>query len=734
VAAALLFAVVGAVLSSLWPTVALLAGAVTVTLVLCIRAPAYAFFGALVLYSFEGTIKMRFSVEGAPSPVALGAALLDLAFFASLAALLVQDRGRSLAAVWKRARRGERVACTLFGAWLCLSVLQIPVSGDLVDGLEGFRLTQLYVFATLGGIVVASRLPQDRLAWILLGTVFLATAYAAIRGIVGPSFNEQTFAAQRSFIAEFGDVGRNTGSLSGPVALVSFLVPVSVLCLVLGFLIPDRRRVAWALVALAMTGIIASYVRTALVAVVAGAILLAAILLLGEEAGRRRRSFAVGLVVLVLGGGYAATLLAAEINPEARDRAQGLVNPFTDESVTARLETWGKSLENVASEPFGAGLGTVGRAVEDRRTRTTDSSYLKILREQGAPGALLFLAGLGWIVVAVAVRLSRIGPAQRPLGTAALVGFGSFLVLMLMGEYVEQPGKLFAWTLLGVAIWEVVGRRASADPRAGNGTRRKLPSASLAMRRGLARVKHLPRPALALLVLCPLMAVLLGAGLTTSRQREYRSTSTLVLPAPSSAIPKRAAVIVSGLAQAALDKPDFQRDVADKLEFLPAWKVPRQVRATSRRLGERWEYRLTASDRTPRGARDLAQASLPALTGVSSFQALLQRDAERRRLVRLLRKSGLERRRRVMLRRELVALRRRPLDLIRPSVPTSPTRSDRLVDRLADAVPGDPSPAPTLAWAGLAGLMFGVAASVSVLLLLGGRRRQAGQPPTHYPP
>jgi hypothetical protein len=96
--------VTGAVLAIQWPTAAVLFGLLLVVLVLCVRAPVYAFALALVLFSFEGTIKMRLSVEGAPSPVAIGAACLDFAFLASLTALLVHDRGRALVRVWERAR------------------------------------------------------------------------------------------------------------------------------------------------------------------------------------------------------------------------------------------------------------------------------------------------------------------------------------------------------------------------------------------------------------------------------------------------------------------------------------------------------------------------------------------------------------------------------------------------------------------------------------------------------
>ena len=79
-------------------------------LALCVTAPAYAFALALLLYSFEGTLKMRLSIEDVPTAVPLGAAALDFAFLASLAALIGADRGRSLTVLWSRLTRAvERV-------------------------------------------------------------------------------------------------------------------------------------------------------------------------------------------------------------------------------------------------------------------------------------------------------------------------------------------------------------------------------------------------------------------------------------------------------------------------------------------------------------------------------------------------------------------------------------------------------------------------------------------------
>ena len=70
----------------------LLIAAVIVVSVLAVRAPLYALPAALLLLGFEGSIKMRLTVEDAPSAIALGAALIDLALFIGLAGLIASDR------------------------------------------------------------------------------------------------------------------------------------------------------------------------------------------------------------------------------------------------------------------------------------------------------------------------------------------------------------------------------------------------------------------------------------------------------------------------------------------------------------------------------------------------------------------------------------------------------------------------------------------------------------------
>jgi hypothetical protein len=450
----------GLAVTAIWPIAGMVMAAVLAILVLAVRAPAYSFIGALLLFGCEGTIKMRLTVEGAPSPLGLGAGLIDLALVISVVGLLADDRGRSLRLLWERFGRAERLVVGAIAAWIALAVLQIPLSTSISNGVEGIRLTHFYVIAVPAGVMLAAKLPANRLEQALLALGAVISAYAALRGIIGNSDEEVRFAASRDLNTVFIDHPRDTGSFTSPVALVSFLVPAGLFAFTLACLEARRRAVGAVVFVLAMVGIVASYVRTAFVAVAIGAIALVGMLAGASSVSRRFKLVAIGLVVVVLASGYAAVQLAGNVNSFAKHRAESLSNPFSDYSVKQRYKTWKRSLDKTVHHPFGTGPGTVGRATikHGRKATYTDSSYLKILQEQGFLGGFLFLFGVAGATVLCWRRLVRAGPLSRPLGVAALVGFITFLVLCVTGENIEQPGKAMVWAMLGIAAWEGYGR------------------------------------------------------------------------------------------------------------------------------------------------------------------------------------------------------------------------------------------------------------------------------------
>ena len=80
--------------------------------------------------------------------------------------------------------------------------------------------------------------------------------------------------------------------------------------------------------------------------------------------------------MLVLAGGYGATLVAGTADERAGDRAASLLNPLADESVQTRFDTWEASLDKVVDEPLepgsGAWAGQPSRKRTNRRRRDQD--------------------------------------------------------------------------------------------------------------------------------------------------------------------------------------------------------------------------------------------------------------------------------------------------------------------------------------------------------------------------
>jgi O-antigen ligase len=427
-------------------------------LLLAIHSPAAALAGAGLMVGFEGSIKILLGLEHTPLPGgvrAAGAAAIDAALFGAVIAVVVRDRLRTPRALWARASRAERLAIAVLIGWLVLSVLQIAQGGDIVRGVQGFRLFQAYTAVALAALVVFAP-PRVRLRGlqVLLGLGLVVSLYAAARVLTGPARAEHLFATDVPTTSEYGSAFRAIGSFSSAVGLVSFLAPLSVFALVAGFLDRRVRVFAWVTAGLAIVGLLGSYGRASLFGLALGLLAALALVMVAADIGRRRKLIAVGLVAGLLVGVYGGLLVASEASPALKVRARGVLNPFGDESVRLRFDNWGERIDEAVSKPLGRGIGAVGAASSPNRYRvvTTDNSYLKVLLEQGFLGLALFLSAMIATVVLLARRIRRLPGESRALALAALAGFVAFLGISFAGEYVEQPGKVLAWALLGVAV------------------------------------------------------------------------------------------------------------------------------------------------------------------------------------------------------------------------------------------------------------------------------------------
>ncbi|MDQ3849813.1 MAG: O-antigen ligase family protein, partial [Actinomycetota bacterium] len=474
-----------AALVSVWPTLTLLVVGLALVIALAVFAPPFALVGAILLYGLEGAIKVRLARElpgVGVTPDALGAAVIDIAFLIAVVGVAREDRGRTLLAIWRNTDRWTRVALGLLAAWLALSLLQIPVSGDLGAGLAGFRLTQAYLIAVLAGAMLLARSRPEHVMTALVAVLLVIAAYAAYRAVAGPSTSERVAAFARSTTplvpSGNGVIFRNIGSFSSTIGLASFLVPAGVFLFALGLFLVRLRLAAWVGLALVLVALLGTYVRMALLAIAAGAICTALLSTFTSRLARRTKLTlgvaSVPLLALLVVLGPIATNAVSGGSQEVAERSSGVLNPLSDPSLELRLQRWRDSLKVVEAHPFGTGVGTVGRATLDRTgtARTfADNSYLKILQEQGPLGALPFILGVLGTFAAVAAGVARRGGQLRAIGVVALAASLSFFVLATSSEAIEQPGKVLAWLLLGIALWTAFGAPRGAGRSEAQGAR-----------------------------------------------------------------------------------------------------------------------------------------------------------------------------------------------------------------------------------------------------------------------
>jgi hypothetical protein len=448
---------------SVWPVLALPVAAIVAFLALAWQAPAAAVAVAVLLFGFEGSVKVLLGLADGQLPAGnreIGAALLDACLFSAVALLVFRDRLRAPRRLWRNAARAERAVLILLGLWFATSVLQIAQGGDLGRGVEGFRLFQAYTLVAVGALVAVGTgraTPYATRAILAIGLV--VGGYAAFRVAFGAADAERELALSAATVTRYGGVERATGSFSSAVGLTSFLTPMVVFGLVAGYFSPRLRAAGWLVAALGIVGIVGSYGRSPLFAVALGLLFAVGLTAAAADIPLRRKLAVAGLALGVLGATYAGVWFASGDNAALRQRAEGVVNPLGDESLRMRFDTWSGTLDEIARKPLGHGVGTVGSASASERAffKTTDNSFIKVLYEQGIPVGGTFLAALIALVGIAALRLRRAAADSRGLGIAALSGFVAFVGLAMTGEYVEQPGKVVAWSLLGVALAEALG-------------------------------------------------------------------------------------------------------------------------------------------------------------------------------------------------------------------------------------------------------------------------------------
>jgi hypothetical protein len=368
-------------------------------------------------------------------------------------------------------RRPDRWVLILVLLLMGLYVINVGGEHNLAWA-QGVRLVGEPLMLLLVGMV----LPQPRRTFrfamaSLVAVCCVVAAYGLVQQLVGPqtlvawgySFNDQVRTLS-------GGQLRSFGSLDDPSTYAALLS----LGLVAVLLWLRRGRLAWAAGALILMGLGASFVRTAVLVLIASVGLV-----------MWRRGYIVSAVLLAAGTLIAGGVtLANTRGTEAHTYAvagSGGANGFggyANVILNGRVSAWTAALgPDPADWVLGRGVGEVGTAsVRARygltRSSTTpgttqseavDSGYLAAVADVGFAGLALLLAIFGRLI-ALAADAAR---QRKDAGWAALGLLAAVLIPALTGaSFTGFPGAFLGLLLIGIALAAARAESGSSDSSA----------------------------------------------------------------------------------------------------------------------------------------------------------------------------------------------------------------------------------------------------------------------------
>jgi hypothetical protein len=328
-------------------------------------------------------------------------------------------------------------------------------------------------------------------------------------------------------------------------------------------------------------------------------------------------------------------------------------------------------------------------------------------REQGILGALLFVVGLIGPLVLLGARLARGNPLERPLAVAALATGAAMLTISILGEYLEGPGKVLLWVVLGLGLWD-----AYVAPRRGAQTESE-PRSSAAGRGRVLRGRAGGLVAGTVLLLSVVSLVItLGRPYDPSAEVAVSAVDPVALTGTELddsveelllGLPLRDYLATRwGPTWPRTGLPLLERDTMVRTRSPSAHTVEVQIRGPIRKRAERLARLLAAGIATTTGAK-----------GTTAAEARADLRAVRRRLAQP--GLGAELREELRAQERYIEAALPGLPRVRPLVGRAAARRGEAGDRIADALPGEGPPRPSPAWAALAG---GLCAGLCWLLWL----------------
>ena len=373
----------------------------------------------------------------------------------------------------------------LLGLWMGTAWRLLMVPGQPIWLLPGVLLLGLYIVVTLADAAFTSPV-SDGIASIhlsiwLMSAVFLVGlsswqagaywtivrgilvvailvgAYALLRTITGPTEAERQLAltGKPGFLSL-----KTSGSLPSAGHLASWCTALLPFSLAMALSLRGRWQLAAGVATgLTMFAVLATEVRTGIVAAVAGGVVVVLLWGLSRAFSSQVKTVRLAgtalIAVILIGGAYATTI---GTNDESSSRFERILDPENDFAYSTRLVRWEEALEVMSENPFGKGLGTLGavaltKPIDPELIRQLDSSYIKVGVEQGpwvlglfAVALLALLANLAWRSINTTDR------GKALLGIAATGTLAAVIISFYANTYVEEPPILAGWLLVGLGL------------------------------------------------------------------------------------------------------------------------------------------------------------------------------------------------------------------------------------------------------------------------------------------
>jgi O-Antigen ligase len=346
----------------------------------------------------------------------------------------------------------------------------------------------------LGRSLALGRTELRRLGWTIAAAAAVVAAFGLVEVYTVPIAWWRSSSVPDYFNKQLGydyhGTGRlpenfvyNTGSESHFLRrLVSvFLSPLAtsymlVVALLLSAALDARRRLLAALGVVSFAGLLWTFSRASVAALVVGLCLLALV---------RRRAWPLAAAVAAAAIGVGFAHVFTSIAPEGRwtkadlafqrERARqhpgasGQALSLNESSIHSHWENLKQGLRTDVHHPQGFGVGNVGQTASRTNTRLEagESNYTEIAAETGLVGGLLWI-GWGLALLAALVAAARRGSV---FAAALAAAFAAILALAIQTDVIGDPWVAYCvWALAG----SLVAVRRTALPE---GSRTKVPVA-----------------------------------------------------------------------------------------------------------------------------------------------------------------------------------------------------------------------------------------------------------------